>query len=226
MFCKHCGHQAAEDSLFCPNCGNRLDSAQEAPPQTDAPYQQTPPSQPGSYPSYTPITPPPTSGYQPTGGYDASRNTTNFGGYSMRWYKFLIYFALFASCVLNALSGLSLVTGLIYGDSRELVYLVFGSLRVVDLLIGIAMIALAVFDIVVRQKLAHFRSNGPRFLLLLYVASIVVSLLYLILATAIVGDWILSSDTISQYATNTILSVVMILVNNIYFKKRASLFVN
>ena len=215
MFCKHCGHQAAEDSVFCPNCGNRLDSAQEVPP-----------SQPGSYPNYTPITPPPTSGYQPTGGYYTPKNTPNFGGYSMRWYKFLIYFALFASCILNALSGLGLVTGLIYGDGRELVYLVFGSLRIVDLIIGIAMIALAVFDIVVRQRLAHFQSNGPRSLLMLYVASIVVSLLYLILATAIVGDWLLSSDTISQYATNIIIAVVMILVNNLYFKKRASLFVN
>ena len=88
------------------------------------------------------------------------------------------------------------------------------------------MIALAVFDIVVRQRLAHFQRSGPRSLLILYVASIVVSLLYLILATAIVGDWLLSSDTISQYATNIIIAVVMILVNNLYFKKRASLFVN
>lgn len=61
---------------------------------------------------------------------------------------------------------------------------------------------------------------------MLYVASIVVSLLYLILATAIVGDWLLSSDTISQYALNIIIAAVMILVNNLYFKKRASLFVN
>lgn len=70
MFCKYCGRQIADGSLFCPGCGNRLDSAQETPPQAGAPsYQQTPPYQQSSYPNYTPNTPSPAGGYQPNGGY-------------------------------------------------------------------------------------------------------------------------------------------------------------
>ena len=105
MFCKYCGRQIADGSLFCPGCGNRLDSAQEQTP----PAQQTPPSQPGSYPNYTPTTPPPAGGYRPNGGYQSPNNAANFSGYPMGWYKFLIYFALFASCVLNALSAIGML---------------------------------------------------------------------------------------------------------------------
>lgn len=79
MFCKYCGRQIADGSLFCPGCGNRLDSAQEQTP----PAQQTPPSQPGSYPNYTPTTPPPAGGYRPNGGYQSPNNAANFSGYPM-----------------------------------------------------------------------------------------------------------------------------------------------
>lgn len=144
----------------------------------------------------------------------------------MGWYKFLVYFALFASCVINVIGGLSTMTGMIYRGERDLVYMFFGGMRVVDLLIGAAMLAMAVLSIIVRQKLAQFRKDGPFYLLILYGTSIAASVLYLILATAIVGEWFLTPELTSQYICTIGISVLMIVVNHIYFKKRASLFVN
>ena len=222
MFCKYCGRQIADGSLFCPGCGNRLDSAQEQTP----PAQQTPPSQPGSYPNYTPTTPPPAGGYRPNGGYQSPNNAANFSGYPMGWYKFLIYFALFASCVLNALSAIGMFSGMIYGDASGLVYAIFGGLRIVDILYGLVMAAMAVLAILTRQKLAQFRKDGPTYLLMLYVINMAVSVIYLILVTIIVGDMVLTGEVMGQYLLIIVVSIVMIVVNNIYFKKRASLFVN
>ena len=222
MFCKYCGRQIADGSLFCPGCGNRLDSAQEQTPPT----QQTPPSQPGSYPNYTPTTPPPAGGYRPNGGYQSPNNAANFSGYPMGWYKFLIYFALFASCVLNALSAIGMFTGMFYDGASDLVYAFFGGLQFVDILYGIVMAVMAVMAILTRQKLAQFRKDGPTYLLMLYVINMAASVIYLILVAVIVGDWVLTGDIMGQYVAVIVVSIIMIVVNNIYFKKRASLFVN
>ena len=144
----------------------------------------------------------------------------------MGWYKFLIYFALLASCVLNALSAIGMFSGMIYGDASGLVYAIFGGLRIVDILYGLVMAAMAVLAILTRQKLAQFRKDGPTYLLMLYVINMAASVIYLILVTVIVGDWVLTGDVMGQYLLVIVVSIVMIVVNNIYFKKRASLFVN
>ena len=217
MFCKYCGHQLAEGSVFCPSCGKRLDAPQQASSQNSyTPPQQTPPTyqQSGDSGQQGGDTPPSNGGYQPPqansgynggysgygGGYQPPQSNPGYGAMPMNWYKFLIYFALFASCVLNAITGLALLTGAIYGDASGLVYSFYGALKIVDLLIGAVMI--------------------------LYGVNIAATVLYLILATLVVGDWLLSGDVVSQYVISTAVSIVMIVVNNIYFKKRASMFVN
>ena len=243
MFCKYCGHQLAEGSVFCPSCGKRLDAPQQASSQNSyTPPQQTPPTyqQSGDSGQQGGYTPPSNGGYQPPqansgynggysgygGGYQPPQSNPGYGAIPMNWYKFLIYFALFASCVLNAITGLALLTGAIYGDASGLVYSFYGALKIVDLLIGAVMIAVAVLAIITRQKLAKFKADGPSFLMILYGVNIAATVLYLILATLVVGDWLLSGDVVSQYVISTAVSIVMIVVNNIYFKKRASMFVN
>ena len=233
MFCKYCGRQIADGSLFCPGCGNQLNSAQETPPQAGAssyqqtpPTQQTPPSQPGSYPNYTPTTPPPVGGYRPNGGYQSPSSVSAFNGYPMKWYKFLIYFSLFASCVGGVISGILLIAGKAYGEESELIYLFFGELRIVDLLSGIVMIALGVMAIFVRQKLVQFRKDAPSYLLIFLSISTAHSAARLILTAALAGDIFFSSSLAGSYVLGLVLSVLMIALNNVYFKKRAALFVN
>lgn len=227
MFCKYCGHQIADGSLFCPGCGNQLNSAQETPPQAGASsYQQTPPSQPGSYPNYTPTTPPPAGGYRPNGGYQNPNSFSTFNGYPMKWYKFLIYFALFASCVGGVISGILFMAGKAYGEESELFYLFFSQMRTIDLLSGVVMVVMGVLAIFVRQKLVQFRKDAPSYFLIFLSINTAHSAVRLILTAALAGDVFFSSSLAASYVLGLALSVLMIALNNTYFKKRASLFVN
>ncbi|MDY2910228.1 MAG: zinc ribbon domain-containing protein, partial [Oscillospiraceae bacterium] len=87
----------------------------------------------------------------------------------MKWYKFLINFALFFSVVLNAISGVQLIIGDQYRDGNVdmsgLVYSQFGALKTVDVVAGIVMIAFALFTLYVRSRLAGYCKNGPKMLL-------------------------------------------------------------
>ena len=140
----------------------------------------------------------------------------------MNWYKFLIYVALFLGAIANVFTGFQMLTGGHYEGMSSWVYLYYPSLKTLDMVIGIASIGLAVFAIVVRQKLANYQSDGPKMLMILYVGSVLISVIYLIMVMGIVGGDIDSSTMIPSLAV----SVVMIIVNKIYFDKRQHLFVN
>jgi uncharacterized membrane protein len=142
----------------------------------------------------------------------------------MKWYKFLIFFALWAGALLDLFSGVSTLTGMPYtaqGVTPKQVYGYFGAgLHILDVVVGILMIGLAVFAIVVRFRLSGYKKDGPKLLLLLYGVSAVVSLVYTFAAGAITSTNIFETSTV----TNLAVSVVMIIVNRIYFQKRSHLF--
>ena len=54
----------------------------------------------------------------------------------MKWFKFLIYFSLFAGAALNLINGITTILGTQYGEHAELVYATFGSLRTFDIVCG------------------------------------------------------------------------------------------
>lgn len=144
----------------------------------------------------------------------------------MGWYKFLINFALFAGGILNAASGIMYLTGTIYevqgisGVTSEMVYRVFGDgLRCLDIILGLVLLVIGAFSFVVRDKLAKFKSEAPKFVTFLYVVSLGVALLYVILASAIT-----SISLIESQAGSMAVSVVFLCVNISYFRKREFLF--
>lgn len=243
MYCNKCGTQVPDDATFCSNCGARLsEPAQQTeyqPPQQpghqqppyqqgyqqdgyQSPYQQG--YQPGGYQS------PYQQGYQPgyqQPGYQPPYQPGGMGSsLPMNWFKFLIYFALWASGVLNLIMGILVLTGAQYelyetGGAR-LVYTFFPGLKACDVIYGIVLVAFAAFAIYTRFRLARFCKNGPFCLYLLYGVQVVISLLYAGIASIIIGQNAFSADTISSL----VVSIVMIAVNYVYFKKRGHLFVN
>ncbi len=141
----------------------------------------------------------------------------------MKWYKFLIYFSLWAGGIMNILGALPYLTGSIYEGAAEFVYAAFPKLKFLDLFLAIALIALGVFCIITRYSLANFEAKGPTLLMLVYAANIVVPVIYLAASYSIIDVTPeIDPETVGSLAS----SAIMIVVNKIYFDKRKDLFVN
>lgn len=145
----------------------------------------------------------------------------------MKWYKFLIYFALFLSAVLNFISSLSYFTGSVYFSasngtiSAADVYAAFGVLKIIDIAYGVYIVAIAVFALVLRSHLAGYSSKAPKMVTVFYALGAAVPLVYNLLTGAIVGVSVLG-DSIGSI----IISLIFLFANMRYFKRRAHLFVN
>ena len=215
MFCKYCGQELQENAVFCQNCGAKLDDAQD---QTTQETNQTAFDETASTEQFASQT-----------DYSQQVGQTYTPAYPMKWFQFLIYFLLFASAVLNVLSGIEQFTGKIYettpGDGMiELVYSTFPALKPIDIIVGILMVALGAFAIVVRFALAKYKAVGPKLLLLLYASACVLNVIYCLAAVIVVPD--LFSILAPDIVTNVVTSVIMIVINNNYFKNRKELFIN
>lgn len=143
----------------------------------------------------------------------------------MKWYKFLIYFALWAGAVLNFLNAIAMLTGSIYeaeGVPSWYVYEYYPQLQRIDLIFGILLIALSVHQLTVRSSLAKFKADAPKKLKLMYVYEILWEIAYTIIVSNVIG----TGAVISEIISSCIVSVVMILINDKYFKNRKHLFVN
>jgi len=144
---------------------------------------------------------------------------------SMKWHRFLVAFALWASAALFVINGLRLLTGGHYGDGdmAAMVYARFGSLKTVDSLFGLLDIALAAYAIYVRFQVAGFREGAPSKLTALYALNLISNLGYLAAFAATVQAplaQIMDSTTVSAIVANA----VMLFANRAYYKKRSHLF--
>ena len=184
------------------------------------------------------------NGYQQPNGYQYPNTYQQSGMYQpelpMNWYKFVIYVMLFLSALGNVIGAVQYFTGSsvtsMIGEqvNIEMVYAIFPSLRFLLYFCGIACIGLGVLAIITRQWLAHFDKKGITGLLLLYAGNAVVSLIYIIGFFAIFSPALntLGSDefaavvvVLAVSSIGTILgAVIMMVLNHVYFKKRAHLF--
>lgn len=217
MFCPDCGSQVPDDSRFCPSCGSSFGGATPTPG--------------ASAPQGAPVTPP-VPGQVPV-PYAAPAP-------EMKWYKFLIYFSLFAGALLSLGNGLMAFMGMQYQGDAEFVYAMFSQVRIIDIVYGIVLIAFAAAMIYVRQQLAGFKKGAPQLFLLLCGAELAASVIYngalVIIVMARVSPLLPSyispldfaSEFISFYEIlgYVIGVIIYIVLNKVYFDKRASLFTN
>ena len=142
--------------------------------------------------------------------------------HSMKWFKFLIYFSLFASAVINLLGAVNLFSGNYYGEYSEQVYSVYDGLKAFDIFYGLILLGVAALAVVTRMKLAGYKADGPKFLYGLYIADLVMTLVYSVGVCVITGENVITAQVIS----GIVVSCVMIWVNYVYFNKRKALFCN
>ncbi len=251
-FCGSCGAKMPETAQFCPKCGGKAPvmPGQSVVQNDAAATAGTPPASPIMPSSATPSAPVTgqtgtTSGHT-TGSFSA-QGTPPFGGagYSpqmqtmpqtdlgMNWYKFVIYFALFAQALVLVILSINLFTGGLYGGLADYVYMLFGGLRALDIIFGLVFLALAAMAIYVRQKLAHFKCDAPRLFYAFIIAANAASLVYFwglsyMLSSVSFYD---ASSVVSTGVISTTISIIggcaiWLAINTAYFKKRAHLFVN
>lgn len=147
--------------------------------------------------------------------------------YPMKWFKFLIYFALFAGAIVNFFTGLGCITGLTYsfqsgGEvTADIIYFYYGNaLRISDIAYGVVLIALAVFDIFTRFQLSGFKKNAPNCIIACYGISLVSGIIYLAAVSVIIG----ANAFDASFIGSAIGSVIALTANAIYFNKRKLLF--
>lgn len=214
MQCPYCGSPLADGSRFCPYCGSRFDEApgedRRAGPEIAPEVREDEPERSGDG-GLIPAPPP---------SADPMRDPRG-----MKWFKFIIYFQLFANAALNLFNAFQLFTGAHYMEYAEEVYRAYPGLKSADLTYGAACLGLAALAIFARFRLAGFRRNGPGLYYALQVASVAVALVYLFLAGAAMGQPV--SELLDGNVLVTILSgAFLLIVNMIYFGKRMDLFVN
>ena len=145
---------------------------------------------------------------------------------SMKWYKFVIWVQLFLGALMNLGTGIRYLSGMAYGDVSSTVYYIYGGLKPLDILMGALSIAAAVLAILVRQSLAHYKKSGPGMYYIYWIFGIAYNVIYL-LGLVLVGVFDVVGTQIGFPLGGTIAaSVVMLVLNIVYFTKRMDLFVN
>ncbi len=160
--------------------------------------------------------------------YHQNMQYTNYGNQQlgMNWFKFIIYFQLFVTAITGVVNGFRIMTGLHYGlDSVEveIVYLFYSGLKTLDIVTGIMLILIGIFAIFTRFMLAGYKKSGPPMYLGLQIANILISIVYIIAFYSILDS---IEDINSSTFVSLIVSIVLLIINVIYFNKRKHLFVN
>ena len=139
-------------------------------------------------------------------------------GYKMKWYYFLIYFATFANAILNVITAIMCFTGVRYGGRTDLVYAVFPGSQIGDVICGIICIGLAIFVLVTRSALRHYKHQAPQLVFWVYILNAIVPMMSAVITGLIFYD-VLTWLPLA-------IAVIIANINRIYFEKRRELFIN
>ena len=216
MYCRFCGTKIPDNVKFCPECGANLAPVPSAAPEESAPAAPAAPDIP------TPFDPTPYDPAPYSADSFASADVAAAPQRGMKWFKFIIYFQLWASMLVYLVTAGKYLTGAYYEGSAEMVYDFFPALQPLDIVMGVLCLALAVYAVVVQRALAKFRAKGPMMYYLMYIVNTAATVLYLLIGSIIIGQ----SAFTAEVAGSIIGSIVMIFINIPYFNNRKHLFVN
>lgn len=216
MYCRFCGTKIPDNVKFCPECGANLAPVPSAAPEESAPAAPAAPEIP------TPFDPTPYDPAPYSADSFASADIAAAPRRGMKWFKFIIYFQLWAGMLVNLVTAGKYFTGAYYEGNAEMVYNFFPALQPLDIVMGVLCLALAVYAVVVQRALAKFRAKGPMMYYLMYIVNTAATVLYLLIGSIIIGQ----SAFTAEVAGSIIGSIVMLFVNIPYFNNRKHLFVN
>ena len=145
----------------------------------------------------------------------------------MKWHKFLIYFALWAGAILNGISGIQMLSGALHTDNLMLwgLYGLSAGLQAFYIVSGVLQIGLGVLQICARMALARLSRRGPRMIVWTYASAVILNVLVIFLASILFG---LPINILMDWTMWLILieGALMTWANQVYYRKRAAMFVN
>ena len=198
MRCPRCGVNQPVGAKFCMECGAKMPEQETGGIREpiESPVQPSVPAQP------------------------AVQQALQEPG--MKWFKFLIYFLLWLSALVNLGGAGTALVGLGLQEELRVVYAYLPGLKTLNLVYGVLMIGFAAFTVYTRYRLARFCRNGPFCLCLSYGLNELLSIAYSA-AAALIAQVSLTE----LYRFSSLLaSAAMLAVNIVYFRKRQDLFVN
>ena len=165
----------------------------------------------------------------------------------MKWYKALLVI-LWLSIISDFISGAMYFTGIIYQGYAEKVYDIMPSLLTLDRVSGVFCFAMVIFTFIVWLELKKYKKMAPKLVTIMYILNTVYLIAYTFILYSVIdsaGITIIYGDKyiqgmyeyqeyldLSEVAfsasdlVSIIVSIVMTVVNYIYFHKRTDLFVN
>lgn len=278
MRCPSCGKVNADEARFCGGCGIQLAPQESQQPVGNYPVEPYRPVEPvyGSpvsmdsrSPVYSqlPVTDqqpayeqmPSPNAAQPHQQYynmqqgavtprAAVLQQARLAGRDMKWYKFLIYFALFAWALSCLMQGVLLITGLYYdaiafglGEafSRENVYTLFPGVQVPGIVCGIVLLVAGVLFVISRVLLSKFKWPGVALFAAGYLLAPIADLAYIIASNRILSSNTVFSDAaggsavvdafyVSMLASgivSVVAALVIVILTVVYFRRRRHFFV-
>lgn len=150
--------------------------------------------------------------------------------YPMKWYKFLIYFSLFAGALLNFSTGVQYLSGQIYltqGLSEsdiQYFYIRYPAHKTLDLIYGLVGCGFAAFAFFTRSQLAKYHRIGPMCVYIYAGVAAFCSSMYTILSCILAYADVM--QFLPQILAQIIVSAIYIWLNYVYFRKRSALFTN
>ncbi len=220
MRCPECNQLLLSDATRCPACGAVIDASYSGRFQEETPdtkendiWERQNNEEDGN------------TAYEWQNEYTRPKRQRRQNDMPMKWYWFLTRISLLLTAVMNVFTGIASIMGYNYGtpEVARQVYEVYPIFKGVDIAYGLVTILFGIYAYYVRHMLLKYKRKGPKHLLMLYAISACIGLLYTIIATVVTGtDPKLMFDTMT--ISSLVSSVVMIILNKIYFDHRAHLF--
>ena len=163
-------------------------------------------------------------------GYDNLKMISSLapGPRGMKWYKFLIWFSLFAAAI-SAIHSFGYYLSIYWGallhiDLDEIFPKIEDPLLALNALsllmvFAIAFLAFGALALFTRYKLVKYQKDAPRYIVGLYVGSAVLSFGQIIINS-------MMSLSVGSCVVGIITALVMAVLNYNYFENRSDLFVN
>lgn len=146
--------------------------------------------------------------------------------YNIGWMKFVVNVQLILGAVLMLYSGLTFVTGLVYGSDKELMYTLMPKLQGVEIAYGILLILLAAALVVTRFMFTRLKRCALPMYVVSYSIYSISFIAYLYIGGSLVYEVTKTVPDFGQDIASVATSIALIIINVNYFRRRYSVFTN